>query len=38
MVRIAGIQFVGHVDKEVNVRNAIRLVRAARPAAPGSSA
>jgi len=29
MVRIAGIQFVGHVDKEANVRNAIRLVREA---------
>jgi N-carbamoylputrescine amidase len=29
MVRIAGIQFVGHVDKDVNVRNAIRLVREA---------
>ncbi len=27
MLRIAGIQFVGHVDREVNVRNAIRLVR-----------
>jgi beta-ureidopropionase len=29
MVKIAGVQFVGHVDKEVNVRNAIRLVRQA---------
>jgi N-carbamoylputrescine amidase len=27
MVKIAGIQFSGHVDKEVNVQTAIRLVR-----------
>ena len=29
MVRIAGVQFVGHVDREANVRTAIRLVREA---------
>jgi beta-ureidopropionase len=29
MVRVAGVQFGGHVDKEVNVRTAARLVREA---------
>lgn len=29
MVRIAGVQFVGNVDKETNIRTAIRMVRAA---------
>jgi beta-ureidopropionase len=29
MVRIAGVQFVGHADREVNVRTAIRMVRQA---------
>jgi beta-ureidopropionase len=29
MVRIAGVRFTGHVDREVNVRTAIRLVRSA---------
>jgi N-carbamoylputrescine amidase len=27
MVKIAGVQFSGHVDKEVNVQTAIRLAR-----------
>ena len=29
MVRIAGVQFGGHIDKEVNVATAVRLVRQA---------
>ena len=29
MVKIAGVQFTGHVEREVNVRTAIRLVREA---------
>src|SRR3989454_1578820 len=29
MVRIAGVQFVGNVDKETNIRTAIRMVREA---------
>jgi len=29
MVRIAGVQFVGHVDKETNIGTAIRMVREA---------
>jgi N-carbamoylputrescine amidase len=29
MLRIAGVQFSGHIDKEVNVQTAIRLVRQA---------
>lgn len=29
MVRIAGVQFVGHADKDTNIRTAVRLVRQA---------
>ena len=29
MVRIAGVQFVGHADKEENVRTALGMIRAA---------
>src|SRR5947207_220433 len=29
MVRVAGVQFVGHADKETNIRTALAMVRAA---------
>jgi len=29
MVRIAGVQFVGHADKETNVRTALGMIREA---------
>ena len=29
MVRVAGVQFVGHADKETNIRAALTMVRAA---------
>ena len=29
MVKIAGVQFIGHADKETNIATAIRMVREA---------